>query len=330
MSGSRVLFGSILMLSLGLPDVAVARGRRIVAVFDIEAKRLRLKRGALTVLSDYLADRVAATGVYKVVPRDQIKKRLVKQKVASFKKCYAQSCQIEIGKELAAQKSLATKVMKIGRMCTVTSTLYDLRTATTERGGIAEGKCSERGIMASINKVVQELTGKRAPVRAVPRPAKAPAVKAVSIRPLVGSASSKTSAPRAASRALDQNVDSWWQEGVKGDGIGQWFRVDWSGEWRVHQLRLIPGYMKYRDDRYGHRWGMNNRLKKIRVELSSGHSSVHRLADRRGWHTITLSAPQPARWLKIVILGVYPGRYKGRRIKDSGICELEVLGTQKP
>ena len=158
---------------------------------------------------------------------------------------------------------------------------------------------------------------------------KKPGPGPVSIRPLKGSASSITSPQRAASRALDQDTDTWWQEGIKGDGIGQWLRVDWDDTWRVEKVRLIPGYMKYRDDRYGHRWGLNNRLKKIRVELSSGLSFEHSLTDTRGWHTVNIT-PTDANWLKIVILDVYPGYHpSGRRVPDSGICELEVWGVKK-
>ena len=137
---------------------ASAEGKKkIVAVFDIENRGAHLRRAALRILSDYLADRLAATGAYKVVPRDQLKKRLVAQRKRSYKKCFAQSCQIEIGKDLAAQKSLATKVMKIADTCVLTSTLFDLRTSTTDRGATARGKCDGKGVMASIDQVVAKL-----------------------------------------------------------------------------------------------------------------------------------------------------------------------------
>ena len=149
----------ILVLSL-LPMRAQAK-KTIVAVFDIEDRGAKLRRTARQNLSVYLTDKVAATGVYQVVPRDQLKKRLVAQKKRSYKQCYEQSCQIEIGQELAAQKSMATRVMKIGKKCVVTMTLYDLKKATTERGATAKGKCTEGGIMASIDKVISKISGPR-------------------------------------------------------------------------------------------------------------------------------------------------------------------------
>jgi hypothetical protein len=129
----------------------------IIAVFNIEDRGVGLSRKMLLRLSDFLAMKLAATGAYQLVPRDQLKKRLTQQKVSSFKKCYAQTCQIEIGKELAAQKSLATSIMKLGSKCMVTSVMYDLRKSASEGGASAAGKCNEDGIVASIQTLVTKL-----------------------------------------------------------------------------------------------------------------------------------------------------------------------------
>ena len=133
------------------------KSRPIVAVFNIEAKGIRLPKKLLIRLSDYLSMKLAATGRYQVVPRDQLKKRLVQQKRKSYKPCYDQTCQIEIGKELAAQKSLTAVVMKLGSKCMLTVVLYDLRRATSQGGASAEGECSEDEIVRSIKSVVMKL-----------------------------------------------------------------------------------------------------------------------------------------------------------------------------
>jgi hypothetical protein len=139
----------------------------VVAVFAIENKGARVSRGALDRLSDYLAERLAASGAYQVVPRDQIRQRLGKERRQSYRDCYAQSCQIEIGKELAASKSLAAQLMKIGRGCVLTVALYDLRTAATERGATARGACTEDALVTLVDRAVAELTG-RASASAAP------------------------------------------------------------------------------------------------------------------------------------------------------------------
>ncbi len=149
----------------------------VVAVFDLESKRARLADDVLTSMSDYMATRLAVTGRYKVVPRSELKRALVAQKKDSYKQCYADACQIEIGKELAAEKSLASQVSKLGKLCIVTLTLYDLREAATDAAGTGRGPCSEEGVLASIDAALSELIhGARPPPRAaatVPSPSNA-------------------------------------------------------------------------------------------------------------------------------------------------------------
>ena len=147
-----VLVGGLLI------SPAVEAKKPIVAVFDIEARGFRVRARTLRNLRDYLSARLAASGRFQVVPHGQLHKRMAAYKVKTKKsKCFDEQCQIELGKEVAAQKSLATKVLKLGGQCTVICSLYDLRRATSERSATTEGKCTTRGIMGSIRKVVKEL-----------------------------------------------------------------------------------------------------------------------------------------------------------------------------
>jgi formylglycine-generating enzyme len=151
---------SIAAVAALAPSAALgADAKPIVAVFNLEAKALRLKPQLLLALSDYLADSLAATGAFQVVPRDRLRQRLVAQKKRSYKECYDQTCQVEIGKELAANKSLAARLLKIGGVCVLTATLYDLRRAATEGGATSEGKCSEDAFRRAIGVVVHKLAG---------------------------------------------------------------------------------------------------------------------------------------------------------------------------
>jgi protein-disulfide isomerase len=138
---------------------ARAEDHPIVAVFNIEAKRLPLKAELVRSLSDYLAAQLAASGAFSVVPRDRLKSQLVKQKKASYKDCYSQTCQIEIGQELAAQKALSTQILKLAGKCVVTSTLFDLKRAATDRAATSEGGCAEAALMESVRGVTRKLAG---------------------------------------------------------------------------------------------------------------------------------------------------------------------------
>jgi hypothetical protein len=138
----------------------LAEERPIVAVFDMEDRGAGLSKDTLNNLTDYLAAMLTEGG-YQVIPRDQIRDRLKQQRKESYKECFDQSCQIELGKEMAAQKSLATKVLKIGKKCRVTGDLYDLKRAASERAATAGSGCSEDELLAAVEEVAAKLTGKK-------------------------------------------------------------------------------------------------------------------------------------------------------------------------
>jgi len=111
----------------GKGDAEPPANRDIVAVFDIQDKGVGIAPEILKRLSEYLTEAIASTGKYQVIPRSQLKERLVNKKVESFRECYDETCQIEIGQELAAQKSLATSIARLGKKCKITMVLYDLK-----------------------------------------------------------------------------------------------------------------------------------------------------------------------------------------------------------
>jgi hypothetical protein len=134
---------------------AHARGP-IVAVFDMEDKGSGLDAQVLSNLTDYLGV-LLTKGGFQVVPRSEIHNRLQSQKKQSYKSCYDQSCQIELGRELAAEKTLATWILKIGKSCQVTATLYDLKKSTTELAAVQEAACLEDSLVGAIKGISEEL-----------------------------------------------------------------------------------------------------------------------------------------------------------------------------
>jgi hypothetical protein len=151
------------LVVLGLPRLTSAEEKKpIVAVFGIETKDVKLKPSVLASLTNYLASKLSESGVYEVVPQDKLAEALAAKKKASYKQCYKQSCQIEIGQELAASKALATQVMKVGTKCTVTANFYDLAKKTSGKAATAKGPCSEDGIQGSIDEAVDKLTSSSA------------------------------------------------------------------------------------------------------------------------------------------------------------------------
>ena len=132
----------------------------------------------------------------------------------------------------------------------------------------------------------------------------------------------------SAENAIDGNTETWWGEGVVGDGLGEYLQVSWSGTMEVHLVRVVPGYMKMVNDKYGDRWSMNNRIKRAEILFSDGQSIYKGFREARDWHIVEIDPPVEASWLRVVIKDVYPGYSNtGKRVMDSGISEIEVWGT---
>ena len=146
----------VLFAGIGISAIAGQQGP-IIAVFDIQDKGSGIDEQTKDNLVDLLSARLAKAG-YRVIPRDQVRKRLFEAKKESFKECYDQSCQIELGRELAAQKTLAIKILKIGATCQITAELYDLRQSTTDLATTAEAKCQDdQSVLQAFTKVAEDL-----------------------------------------------------------------------------------------------------------------------------------------------------------------------------
>jgi hypothetical protein len=131
----------------------------VVAVFEIENRGSPLSYDELIALTDYLGTRLGERGRFQIIPRQEIKKRLVQTKKESFKQCYDQSCQIEVGRELAAQFTVSASISRVGRTCIITSALYDLRKAATTITASAKGPCTADDLLAAMDKIAAKLEG---------------------------------------------------------------------------------------------------------------------------------------------------------------------------
>jgi iron(II)-dependent oxidoreductase len=146
-----------LALLLFVEGSVLAQDRPIVAVFEIEDKSRSLDKALLGQLTEYLATEVGKAGVFQIVPPGDIKRALQDKRTESYKECFDASCQVELGRELAANKTLSTSVLKIGGVCTVSAALYDLKRMATELTASAKGECGPAALMGSLEKVAAEL-----------------------------------------------------------------------------------------------------------------------------------------------------------------------------
>lgn len=178
MRQDRLIVTNLLLTLALLAGSASAKEGPIVAVFDVEDCGAGIPGEVLSNLTDYLSAMLIEGG-YQVIPRAQIRERLEATKKGSYRKCIDQACQIELGRELAAQKSLSTKVLKIGSECRVTGTLYDLKRAAAERAATAASACGQNDLLKAIEEVAGKLKVQNAaPQKTAATGSPAPGVKA--------------------------------------------------------------------------------------------------------------------------------------------------------
>ena len=143
----------------------------VVAIFDLEAKGLRFESDELARLTEYLGATLTESGRFEVVPRQALMAVLRKQKKESYADCYAESCQIEVGKELAAEKTLSGSIIEFANQCIVTLRLFDLKKATQESAGTERSTCEAAAILTAIDGAMGKLTAtpsERSPSSSLP------------------------------------------------------------------------------------------------------------------------------------------------------------------
>jgi hypothetical protein len=129
----------------------------VIAVFDVQETAGLMTPAQLDQLTEYLTVKLTETTKFRVVPRTQIRERLREEKTNTYTACFDESCQIELGKNLAAQKSLSTKLLQVGTDCVLTSTLFDLKTETTERAASVTTGCAVNAMFGGVDEIVRRL-----------------------------------------------------------------------------------------------------------------------------------------------------------------------------
>ena len=140
------------------PPVARSPGSRrgILAVFDIDDRGL-LQAPQRDSLTEILATSLSAAG-FRVVPRSQLRERISAEKGKSYGACIDEACQIELGKAMAAEKSLATQIISIEGECTVMATLFDLRTETADGSIVVDRvECTSLAMKRALIGLAQQL-----------------------------------------------------------------------------------------------------------------------------------------------------------------------------
>lgn len=142
---------------------AQAAQTSVLAVFELRDPAHVVSTADRRSLTRYLATKLAETGRFQVVPETDVRRVLEEKKLESYDACYDEACQIEIGKELAAQKSVAVELVQLGETCAMTALVFDLATAASERAATEKGSCAIEVLVVLIEKLAVKLAAGNAP-----------------------------------------------------------------------------------------------------------------------------------------------------------------------
>jgi len=132
----------------------------VVAILDFRFDGVSIADEAAERMNQYLVSRVTAEGAYLVVPRDQVARALVAQKVKAQNPCYG-SCSVTIGGAVGANKVLHPVMMKVGGECALILDLLDLQTETMERSvEVPKLPCTELGLREGISKGARQISSR--------------------------------------------------------------------------------------------------------------------------------------------------------------------------
>lgn len=137
------------------PAPSAEPNRAIVAVFPISGGKLKPRQRQE--LSELYAAHLTALAGFQIVPTAELAAQLRAQKAASYKECYDDACQIEIGKAIAAEKVLTTKIISQKSGCVVSATLFDLRSEATESAAVVPGPCEASALSTTLRSVAEAL-----------------------------------------------------------------------------------------------------------------------------------------------------------------------------
>lgn len=133
----------------------------VIAVMNVETSgKTPFDKSTLLALTDQVRVFLAERGA-RVVDRstqDQALKGMVdEEKKKSYQACVDSSCQIPLGKALAASHILRSTVAKFGKACATNGELIDLRSEVTVAAGSSRSDCEEEALLYAAETLAEQL-----------------------------------------------------------------------------------------------------------------------------------------------------------------------------
>lgn len=164
--------GSPVLASAAVPAALVLNqpehSKRVIAVMNLVDSnagdaQLACDPRILKNTSDQLRVFIAKTGLLTVDRGSQekaLRDQIQDLKKESYNNCYDESCQIELGKAVAAGFILRSQVTRFGERCVLNSELIDLRTEVSIAAASAIGTCEAEGFLSMAEQISKELAKK--------------------------------------------------------------------------------------------------------------------------------------------------------------------------
>ncbi|MBI4816421.1 MAG: hypothetical protein HY791_09185 [Deltaproteobacteria bacterium] len=127
-----------------------------LAVFDLRADT-SFDPEWVSTLSEYFVIRLASAG-FRIVPKEEVKRRLAEDRRRSYDACYDEACQIEIGKESAARRIVVSSLRRFGSQCVISSAVLDVEKMVAGRASSWTSACEEARLVRGVEKVVSALS----------------------------------------------------------------------------------------------------------------------------------------------------------------------------
>ena len=140
----------------------------IIAIMEVDdvnsaSRTMAIDPGLVRNIGDQLRIFVAERGV-RTIDKSATERALqdIMQSIKkdSYKKCYDDNCQIELGKVLAASHILRTKITRFGSRCVLNAELIELRSEVAVTAASARGGCGAEGFLGMSERVASSITGR--------------------------------------------------------------------------------------------------------------------------------------------------------------------------
>lgn len=128
----------------------------------------------------------------------------------------------------------------------------------------------------------------------------------------------------AAQNVLDGRADTWWGEGIEGDGVGEWIELELKAPAEIREVRIVGGCQ---GGSQAGDWARHNRIRKVRIDIAGAGAYEAELEDRAGYQAIAIPDGNIGTAVRITIMAVFPA-VDADVGGTTGIAEVQLLGTR--